>query len=199
MKLTPCANRQPECKMNPIGRTIHMNALSDKQNQKLIVSFLAGVLVGALLLWMWIATKGALVRVPVQKEPVTEEIMKEQTATAQDSNVFNAPNQLRNGSIVVSNQPAGAKVLVDRAVLDEDGWVVIHEGTASHIGNALGAARFDKGEHSGVVELLRATMKGEMYRAVLYRDNGDREFSLDSDFPFLENGNQPVLTTFIAL
>ena len=76
--------------------------------------------------------------------------------------------------------------------------MVIHEGTASHVGNALGAARFDKGEHSGVVGLLRPTEPGVTYRAVLYRDNGDKEFNLDTDFPFLQDGNQPVLTTFIV-
>ncbi|MBI2618427.1 hypothetical protein HYW58_03185 [Candidatus Kaiserbacteria bacterium] len=174
-----------------------MNILTDKQNQKLALSFFIGVCVGVLSLWMWTATQSALTETPRQQQSVTEKEAGSQTATVKDFDT--GSTRLESDVITVRNQNAGTRVVVDNIILEEDGWVVIHEGTVSQIGNALGAARFDKGEHSGVVELLRSTVSGEMYRAVLYRDNGDRIFSLDNDFPFLQNGNQPVLTTFIAL
>ena len=172
-----------------------MNALSDKQNQKLALLFFIGVLVGIFLFWMWEATQNALIQRSERGAASIEN--RSQTTAVENSNETTI--QLQSSSIIVPNQRAGGSVVINKATLDEDGWVVIHEGTASYIGNALGAARFDKGEHSGVVELLRTTTPGNIYRAVLYRDNGDRMFSLDTDFPFLQDGNQPILTIFTAL
>ncbi|MEX0652305.1 MAG: hypothetical protein WD509_03195 [Candidatus Paceibacterota bacterium] len=174
----------------------------ENQNLKTVVVFLIGMFVGSFSLWMWTATQDALSE-KVQVTPNTEEIIEEDSTVLESTQGVssNTPTQerlVRNDAIIVQNQKPGMTVVIDKAVLEEDGWIVIHEGTVSHIGNALGASRFDKGEHSGVVELLRSTERGVIYRAVLYRDNGDKEFSLDSDFPFLQNGNQPVLTTFIV-
>jgi len=179
-----------------------MNTGTENQNLKLIGVFLIGVVVGGFSFWMWSATEKALlvregVKEALEEEVVTEEVTSEKQEPA-IQNIDTRETQIFNDSIVVRNQAPGLRVNIDKAVLEENGWVVIHEGTASHIGNALGAARFDAGEHSGVVELLRATETQKTYWAVLYRDNGDKEFNLDSDFPFLQNGNSPVLTTFIV-
>lgn len=173
-----------------------MNTGTENQNMKLVGIFLIGVVVGSFSLWMWTATQNALSnnKEKVQKLETEEETLESQKTMVQDLNT--KETQLYNASIIVRNQIRGNSVVVEMARLEEDGWVVIHEGTASQIGNALGAARFDAGEHSGIVELLRPTEVGKTYRAVLYRDNGDKEFGLDSDFPFLQDGNQPLLTTF---
>jgi len=173
-----------------------------QQNFRLLGAFLIGVIVGAVSVWMSTATGDALLEkdTKLADQAVVFNTEKDNTkvtaSSVQDLDTTNV--QLHNGAVVVQNQVAGLVVSLERVIFEEDGWVVIHEGTASHIGNALGAKRFDKGEYTGTVELLRATEAGEVYRAVLYRDNGDREFSLDTDFPFLQNGNEPVLTTFIV-
>ncbi|NQV93370.1 hypothetical protein HQ403_02625 [Candidatus Kaiserbacteria bacterium] len=171
-----------------------MNTMTGNQNIKLIGVFLIGVVVGSFSLWMWTATQDALSKETEEGLVINKEASKDQNTVAQNLNT--EETQLYSDSIVVRNQAHGASVIVEKARFEEDGWVVIHEGTVSQIGNALGAVRFDAGEHSGVVELLRSTEVGNVYRAVLYRDNGDKEFSLDSDFPFLRDGNQPILTTF---
>lgn len=179
--------------MKHISTYTNMNTFTDRQNQKLVLSFLIGVLVGLGIFWMVNATRQELSPV-VGNVKNTEE--SSQKAAVQD---FTTTPLVRDNAIIVENQPAGSRVFVKKAMFEEDGWVVIHEGNTSFIGNALGAARFDAGENSGVVELLRNTEVGKMYRAILYRDNGDRTFSLENDFPFLGTGNQPILTTFIAL
>lgn len=180
--------------MDHISKYTHMDTGSYNQNFKLLGAFVVGAFVGSFSIWMWTATQDALVDKGSELESVIqEEIVEEQSVIAQD---LGSIEKVQNNAIVVRDQEAGSVVVIEKANLEEDGWVVIHEGTASHIGNALGAARFDKGEHSGVVELLRSTELGGMYRAVLYRDNGDKEFNLDTDFPFLQSGNQPILTTF---
>jgi len=170
------------------------------KNSKLFGIFLIGVLVGIFSFWVWTATQSELSNREAAQKLVVDELsedvgLEEKTTNARELEVN---EELRNDAIVVKNQPAGFTVFVEKVTFGEGGWVVIHEGTASHIGNALGAVRFDSGSYSGNVELLRATEKGKMYRAILYRDNGDREFNLDSDFPFLQDGNQPILTTFYA-
>ncbi len=182
--------------MEHISKYTHMNTESRNFNIKLFGVFLIGVVVGAFFVWMWTATQDALSDKEQVEVVVSEIDKKDLTTSVQELNTVEA--QLRNDAIIVRNQLAGMSVVVEKAVFEEDGWLVIHEGTASHIGNALGAARFDKGEHSGNVELLRTTEVGITYRAILYRDNGDKVFSLETDFPFLQNGNQPILTTFIV-
>ena len=182
--------------MDHISKYTYMNTESGNQNIKLVIAFLVGGLVGGFSLWMWTATRDELSNKPSEQKIKNEKVIPEnKTTTVKDFNTIQT--QLYNDAIVVRNQTPGLTVNIEKAVLEENGWIVIHEGTASRIGNALGAARFDKGEYNNVVvDLLRATKAGVTYRAVLYRDNGDKEFNLDTDFPFLQNGNQPVLTTF---
>ncbi|MCW9054733.1 MAG: hypothetical protein OQJ98_02015 [Candidatus Pacebacteria bacterium] len=172
-----------------------MQFLPSKENQKLVFTFIAGAFVGVFVSWMWVATQEALAPTTSMVDVEGEQALDDLDTPPE--NIFSGAN-IDNKAIVVPDQRPGTQVFIDTAILSEDGWVVIHEGTASEIGNALGAARFDAGEHSGVVDLLRATEPGTLYRAVLYRDNGDREFNLDEDFPFLQDGNQPVLSTFIV-
>ena len=174
---------------------------TENQSLKLIGIFLTGAIVGALSVWMWTATQDILsseevIQVEDSTSASEEDAVQDQASTVQE--LVTDETQLRSDSIIVRNQRAGLLVEIEKVIFEEGGWLVIHEGTTSQVGNALGAARFDKGEHSGIVELLRATEVGMLYRAILYQDNGDKEFNLDSDFPLLQNGNQPVLTTFIV-
>ena len=172
-----------------------MNILSDTITRKIVFSFLLGVLVGVSGFWMISATKEIGQRdILIVEKNTTKDTGLQQNIGQQ----ITQEGLIKNEAITVRNQPAGDRVILDKVTLEDSGWIVIHEGTMSQIGNALGATRFDAGEHSGVVELLRSTRKGEVYRAVLYHDNGDKEFSLDSDFPILGNANEPILTMFLA-
>lgn len=173
-----------------------MNILGDAVRKKIIISFIIGFLSGVFVLWLVTATIAMNKQISEQESPIPVKENVQEQVTVQKEEVGTL---IRNDAVVVPDQKAGTRVIVSYVVFDDDGWVVIHEGTASHIGNALGATRFDAGEGSGVVELLRPIVAGSIYRAILYHDNGDREFSLDTDFPFLQNGNQPVVTMFKAL
>jgi hypothetical protein len=182
--------------MDHISQYTSMNILGDAVRKRIIISFIIGFVLGAFSVWLWVATVAMNKKIREQPSPSAEQ----QTAVAQTPIQKQETGTLiQNDAIVVPNQKAGLQVAISYVVFESDGWVVIHEGTESQIGNALGATRFDAGEHSGVVELLRPTEAGKIYRAVLYHDNGDREFSLDSDFPFLQKGNEPVITVFRAL
>ncbi|MBL7045539.1 MAG: hypothetical protein ISR99_00705 [Parcubacteria group bacterium] len=163
------------------------------QTFKTASGFIAGFIVGGGIVWY---STYQIDVVPEVIDDVVIEVSSEPIVGKSDIAINKELS--KNSAILVKNQPSGDSVAIDKVVLEEDGWVVIHEGTEGSIGNALGAVRLDAGEYSVSVELLRATIEGQIYRAVLYRDDGDREFSLDSDFPFMDSSGGPVVTMFIT-
>jgi len=98
--------------------------------------------------------------------------------------------------IVVKDQPAGFKVIVDSVSLENVGWVAIHEDRDGELGNILGAYRFENGTHSGEVELLRNTVEGGTYYAVIYNDDGDREFDHKKDVPLVDGLGNEIISEF---
>jgi len=80
-----------------------------------------------------------------------------------------------------------------------NGWVVIHESSNGAPGNILGAQRFDAGAYSGgSVELLRDTLAGQTYFAMLHLDNNDKSFDHNTDLPVLDDTERIVMTSFNA-
>jgi len=102
--------------------------------------------------------------------------------------------------LVVSNQPAGEKVVVSMVSVGMNGWVAVHEGaTDGTMGNVLGARRFDAGKYFGeTVELLRGTVEDKTYFVVLHADNGDKEFDYKAEMPVKDTDGNFVSGTFIA-
>jgi hypothetical protein len=93
-----------------------------------------------------------------------------------------APTSGGSASIVIpSPQNAGMRVTVSQIDVPASTWVVVYEDRNGKPGNALGAAWFSQGMHSGVVELLRGTLAGQSYLVGESRDNGDKVFSLQTD------------------
>lgn len=98
--------------------------------------------------------------------------------------------------VIVDDQLAGSRVLIKEIALTDSGWAVVHEDAGGVPGNALGAQRFDKGVHSGTIDLLRNTNVDRSYYVLLYRDNGDREFDLETDNLVIDTQDSPVKDTF---
>lgn len=81
-------------------------------------------------------------------------------------------------SIDVVDQPAGMNVMVAKVSIVQTGWIAVRDAD----GRTLGAARFEPGTHVNVeVPLLRATERGQRYQALIYVDDGDKEFDLHKD------------------
>lgn len=105
-----------------------------------------------------------------------------------------------NNRIVIPNQESGGVITIQFVSFTEPGWVVVHELLPDRsLGNALGAQRFDAGEYSGGVSLLRVAESGNSYAAVLYTDNGDRRFDIGIDLPELNDSLEPIQTIFSIL
>ena len=102
-------------------------------------------------------------------------------------------------AIDVKNQPARSTVTIPLVILNEMGWVVIHEDDTGRPGNALGAALVFAGERSNiVVELLRPTVKGKTYYAILHIDDGDKIFDLKKDLPIVDSTGATIQMSFVA-
>lgn len=144
-----------------------------------ILAFLAGVLLGGGATWLWFSGPASVVERPLEDA--------------------DAPPSALTESVSVSNQSAGITVSVDSVTLAASSWVAIHENEGGQPGNILGAQRFDAGEHTGTVDLLRGTVPGGLYFAMIHRDNGDGAFSPASDVPVSGSDGNIIMATFAAL
>lgn len=89
------------------------------------------------------------------------------------------PSTTSDGEAVsVSDQQAGETVMLDSVTFSETGWVAIRDDR----GWTLGAKRFEPGTYSDVaMTLLRATEAGQRYQALLYIDDGDKQFDFKKE------------------
>ncbi len=104
-------------------------------------------------------------------------------------------------AIYVDDQPSGAtEVLVGFAVMKDAGFVVIHADDDGVPGTPIGASALlpaGGGEH--VTVMLDGELEGgEIYYAVLYRDDGDGTFDAAEDRQVTDASDNVILMTFAA-
>ena len=92
------------------------------------------------------------------------------------------------------DQPAGESVAIAQATLKKPSWIAIKD-TAGRI---LGAGWFSASGENLSVPLLRATVAGEVYQAVIYADDGDKRFDFKADTLLTSVDGAPVSSTFRA-
>jgi len=99
-------------------------------------------------------------------------------------------------SIDVQDQGAGMSIQVKKASLVQIGWIAVRDGN----GRTLGAGRFEPGVHADVeVPLLRTTEAGQSYQALIYVDDGDKEFDLHKDILVTKDDGSVAGDIFSAL
>jgi len=97
----------------------------------------------------------------------------DQTAVAAATAVTaDAGTTATGGSLSMSDQPAGNTVVVSGMNLTGNSWVAIKGANNWY----LGAAWFPKGTTQGSISLLRNTVKGSTYTAVIFADDGSKKF-----------------------
>jgi len=164
-------------------------------SQKMVIVATIAFIVGFGLAWLILSQREGG-SVPTNDQATTTSESVGTNAPVGDAMTGDASTSA--DSIRVSDQPEGVTVAIDQVMLDRVGWVVIHEddnGTPSRI---LGAQLFDTGTRSGTVDLLRGTLAGHRYYAMLHTDNGDHAFDPKKDTPILGSDGSPVMVTFIA-
>ncbi len=175
--------------------------LSADSHKQLAIAFVVGLLVGAGAVWIWsVNTKN------VEAPEKSDETSKSTLATTTSQKPTDTPSTSTATSVSasavdleVNNQLSGNHVNITSVTFPSmGGWVVIHEVSEGELGNALGAQYFSEGSWSGTVSLLRNTVVGNTYAAVLYGDNGDRQFTLTTDKPLTDVGTSQVIMKFFV-
>lgn len=143
-------------------------------------SFVAGVMLGALLTGAWFSSIGAdsafFLSPPLPSETPT-------TSTPE------------SGAVSVADQPAGGTVVIESVTVPPPGiWIAVREADGSTLGNVLGAVRVVGPQSSVTVSLLRATEAGRSYAAQLYRDdnNGNFDPAVNSVYVDFDTGARVV-------
>jgi len=165
-------------------------APSERANPyRIVISFVIGVALGLGGGWLWFSKDAGA---PPQGIPG-------QGDAAERPGAVSGTILAGEHAIYVRDQAPGFSVAVEMAVFAKDGWVAVHEDAEGAPGNILGAGRFPAGEHSGEVELLRATVPGGNYYAMLHEDDGDGVFDFSKDMPVRDTAGNIVQMQFTAI
>lgn len=178
-----------------------MSIMSNKVTQALVGGVVIGLLVGAAGTWLYL-DQGAF---------FADDGERAENRRVEDAAGGKAPPPRRadTGDVAAgasvsflraATQEAGNTVLLTSVTIETLGWAVVYESRSGQPGNALGAARLDAGSYERVsVPLLRGTIPGQTYFAVLHRDDGDKAFELRDDFPLRDEGGTPIMVSFETL
>jgi hypothetical protein len=147
-------------------------------------SFIAGVMLGALLAGAWFLN-GDAPFVPL-------------IPPSSSSSVSHAPITESSGAISVNDQPAGDTVIIESVTVPPPGvWVAVREVQGNDLSNVLGAARVDGPRSAVSVSLLRATKPGQAYAVELYRDDGNGTFDPATNSVYIDfDTGAPVIARF---
>jgi len=196
-----------------MGNKGHKSNFSDQVQSKqksavssVVIAFVAGFLFGGFLVWLAIVGFGESAPADISHDAGYETNHEGDDIALNpgkdgDRTPIKEENPVESSvQLVIPNQESGGRVFVQYVSLESPGWVVVHETLSDGaLGNALGAQRFDAGQFSGAVSLLRVTEVGTEYAAVLYTDNGDRHFDLDLDLPEVDANQNAVQARFMTL
>lgn len=163
--------------------------------KKLIVLAVICFIIGFEAAWLLFNIKAKKEGTALRREStkVSEELSKE-TSTA--SGLVPAGEN----AIAVHDQAPGTKAVVSMVTLKDAGWVVIHEDKDGAPANILGAQRLDAGTYSVPIEvqLLRSTLEGSTYYAMLHSDDGDKQFDHKQDLPITDSLQNIIMMKFVA-
>jgi hypothetical protein len=144
---------------------------------------------------------GLVVTTPKAQDAATVEESEETQDEITRSQTFE--NMLATGkdAVFVENQQSDQReIWVGYAVLSKPGFVVIYSDDDGVPGTAIGDSGWleEGGEHVKV-QVEEDLKKGDVYYAVLYHDESDKEFSEIHDQQALDSAGSVVLMTFEAI
>jgi hypothetical protein len=195
---TPANNSSAQQKQMPANSSMNNknNAPRQGSGARTTGIFIAGVIVGLIIGWGWFSLDRDNAPVATTDGTGTMTSSSSETATMPaGSNASGSAAQTGQGSgtassgttasgssaLSIAAQASGLQVAVSSVGVSVPTWVVIFDGVNGQPGNALGAKLFFPTDNTGNVELLRATVAGHTYFAGEYVDNGDHQFSKQTD------------------
>lgn len=181
---------------------------ADKQEgQKTIISFITGLLIGGLLVWVFSSSPENPQKVEEIDEVTDTSIASSTTDNVDENSAIpkeTTPSKSETvkkpaeepkksttqkpstgkGSLSVKSQPAGAVVVLSETTFPTDnGWIAVRDFDGTTGGRILGAARYaiKDGLVPSSVNLLRSTEAGKTYQVVFFNENGDKVFDTKDD------------------
>jgi len=162
-----------------------------QNSQKTVVSFIVGLLIGGLLVWVFTSAPASDVKKTIVENKNTatttdttknDDVAKPDTAATNTPKTVTPTASIGNGSITVAVQDAGKKVALGAITYPgTDGWIAVHAMNGDALGGVLGAARYatKEGLLPKEVELLPTspTVKGKTYAVVFHKSDGNRTYS----------------------
>jgi hypothetical protein len=164
-----------------------MSEQEKQENQKTIVAFAAGLLIGGLLVWIFGGTPDEKQDADkaAEQETATEVTNTGTTENTQVATEEKKPEmQVGAGSVEIKDQAASKTVAIDSATFPADeGWIGVRDYADGKTGYILGVARFSKeqGLIPAEVALQRSTIAGKEYAVVFFKESGDRKFNAAVD------------------
>ncbi len=160
-----------------------MSEVETQENQKTVVAFITGLLIGGLLVWVFSSTPEGKTKETPNEEAKTEVSQNDSKNESTKTETISA-DVIGEGSVVVADQKAGKTIsLGETKFPTKKGWVVVRDYANNKAGNILGAARYssEEGLAPKTVELMRDTVANSTYQVVFYTNNGDTGFKLGED------------------
>ncbi|HEY0964626.1 MAG TPA: hypothetical protein VGE31_02430 [Candidatus Paceibacterota bacterium] len=173
-------------------------SVEKQDNQKTIVAFVVGLLIGGLLVWAFSGGNDDAAKNLETQDGATETASTddENDETSNEDSDDSTPTlSVGEGKIVINDQPAGMTVDMESATYPVgEGWIGVQQYDNDQFGYLLGVVRFS--ESQGLVPseivLQNPTVAGKKYAIVIYKEDGDFDFSRgDEKLP-------EVFTTFTA-
>ena len=101
-------------------------------------------------------------------------------------------------AVEINDQSAGSSVRVERAVLENASWIVVHADNNGAPAEILGAQLIIAGDHTGVrVDLTKPTIAGMKYHVMLHINDGLAGFA-GNDTSMLGKDGKPISAMFTA-
>lgn len=142
-----------------------------------------------------VAADGALDVIAAVTEEQEKKADDEEAAGKKPASPPTSPAALttlaKGEAVTIRDQAAGSNVTISDMTITKVSWVAVRDAKTKWI---LGARRFEPGQKTGIVVLLRNTVADTKYEGVIYVDDGDKAFNHKKDI--LVNG---VVTSFTAL
>ena len=184
-----------------------MSEQEKQESQKTVVAFIAGLLIGGLLVWVFSGPSESSEPMMDEDQDKVTEVFEDDDHSSDDSHDHDEDDHnsesepkaelpVGDGEASVADQPAGTNVSLAGATFPSDeGWIGVRDYVDGQMTGLLGVVRYSK-EQGLVPEeivLQRSTVAGNSYAVVFYTENGDRVFNLAED---VQVGG--VVDTFMA-
>jgi len=164
-----------------------------KDSQKTVVAFIAGLLIGGLLVWIFADTPAEApsqvddADAAIEADDESDDAMDAEGSdeTADTTEVDTTPTlEVGDAAVSLANTSAGNLVSLESATFPTDaGWIAVRTYRDGQLGNILGASEYSReaGLTPEIVRLLAPTVAGREYAIVFFSQDSNPAFNLDGD------------------